>query len=70
MAKRPSEIIEKLGGAEALAARFGVTRKAIEQWEARGGIPSKRYVDLLSLAKERRIKLTLDDLSTQSQRAA
>lgn len=64
---KPSEIVGKLGGAEALAARFKITRKAIEQWEARGRIPSKRYVELLSLAKERRVRLSLEDLSTHQR---
>lgn len=63
-------IVERLGGAEALAARFNITLKAIEMWEKRG-VPRTRAVELLLLAKERRVKLTIDELrSTQSQRAA
>lgn len=65
-----SHIVERLGGREWLAERFGITRKAIEQWEKRG-VPRSRQIELLLLAKERRVKLSIDELlSTQSQRAA
>lgn len=66
----PSKIVERLGGAELLAQKFGITLKAIEMWERRGGIPGSRHIPLLLLAKERRVKLSMEELSTQSQRAA
>lgn len=66
-----TEIVERLGGAELLAERFNVSRKAIEMWgRPDRGIPGKWHIQLLLLAKERRVRLSLEELSTQSQRAA
>lgn len=65
-----SEIVERIGGAELLAKRFAVSLKAIEMWGRRGGIPPKWHFDLLRLAEERGVALSLEELSTQSQRAA
>ncbi len=63
-------IVKRLGGAETLAERFNITLKAIEMWERRG-VPRSRQLELLLFAKERRVKLSIDELlSTQSQRAA
>jgi DNA-binding transcriptional regulator YiaG len=65
-----SSIVERLGGAKMLAARLNVSRKAIEMWERRG-VPRSRQIELLLLAKERGVDLTIDELLlTQSQRAA
>ena len=63
-----SSLVERLGGANMLAARLNVTRKAIDMWERRG-VPRSRQIELL--AKERGVDLTIDELLlTQSQRAA
>jgi hypothetical protein len=65
-----SSLVERLGGANMLAARLNVTRKAIDMWERRG-VPRSRQIELLLLAKERGVDLTIDELLlTQSQRAA
>jgi hypothetical protein len=65
-----SSLVERLGGANMLAARLNVTRKAIDMWERRG-VPRSRQIELLLLAKERGVELTIDELLlTQSQRAA
>ena len=65
-----SSIVERLGGPNMLAARLNVTRKAIDMWERRG-VPRSRQIELLLLAKERGVDLTIDELLlTQSQRAA
>lgn len=65
-----SSIVERLGGVKMLAARLNVSRKAIEMWERRG-VPRSRQIELLLLAKERGVDLSIDELLlTQSQRAA
>lgn len=66
-----SSIIERLGGAEQLASKFKVSKKAVEMWERRGTIPGRWHIALLLLAEERRVALSMNELlSTQSQRAA
>jgi len=39
---------------------FDVTEKAVEKWRERGSIPMDRWIELMQLAKERRLKLTLE----------
>jgi DNA-binding transcriptional regulator YiaG len=65
-----TSIVDRLGGRKMLAARLNVSRKAIDMWERRG-VPRSRQIELLLLAKERGVDLTIDELLlTQSQRAA
>lgn len=64
-----SEIIQRLGGPELLASRLNVSLKAIEMWERRGYIPGRRHVELLQLAKERRIRLRFEELMRDPEAA-
>lgn len=57
------EIVDRLGGPEALAARFCISVKAIEMWARRGGIPGRWHIPMLLLAGELGVPLSLDDLS-------
>lgn len=58
-----ASIVAALGGRAFLAERFGVTEKAIEQWEKRGRIPWKLHTDLVQLAAGRGVSLSHEELS-------
>lgn len=65
-----SDIVDRLGGAEALAARFSISRKAIEMWERRGGVPGRWHVSMLVMAREQGIRLTPEELAPQTKKVA
>lgn len=60
-------LIARFGGAKAIAERFGLTVKAVEQWENREGIPGKWHIPLLLWAAEIDVPLSVDDLSSVEQ---
>jgi hypothetical protein len=58
-----SEIVTALGGAAIVAPRFGLSIKAVEMWERRGGIPGRWHLPILMLAAEKEVPLSPSDLS-------
>jgi len=58
-------LIARFGGAKAIADRFGLTVKAVEQWENREGIPGKWHIPLLLWAAEIKVPLSMADLSSR-----
>lgn len=63
-------MIARFGGPKAIAERFGLTVKAIEQWEAREGIPGKWHIPLLVWAAEIDAPLSMSDLSAEVEARA
>ena len=63
-------LIARFGGVKAVASRFGLTRKSVEQWESREGIPGKWHIPLLLWAAEIEVPLSVDDLSSRPAEAA
>lgn len=55
------DILERLGGEKEVAAFMGCTAPAISNWKARG-IPKGRWVDLVKMAKARKVELDLGDV--------
>lgn len=55
-------VIDKFGGASALARLLGKPATTVQSWAARGSIPSRRQPTLLAIAKARGIALTADEL--------
>lgn len=53
------EIIEKLGGAVAIAAELGIERTAVTNWKRRGISAAGRY-QIRDLAKRKRVALPKD----------
>lgn len=62
-----SEIVERLGGPNEVAARLRITKFAVYKWLARG-IPPSRYRELIDLAATVEVPLSFDELSTSSVR--
>lgn len=60
-------IIERLGGISFVASHFGLSEKAVWQWQHRGRIPGKYHLALLQMAHERGADLSADDLMTATQ---
>ena len=60
-----SVLIERFGGAKAVAARFDLTAKAVEMWVNRGGIPGRWHIPLLRWASEIGAPLEMSDLSAE-----
>lgn len=56
------QIIRALGGNAAVAKWCGCEVSAVSNWKTRG-LPKGRQVDLMAMAKNRRIPLTLEQLA-------
>ena len=56
------EVVSKFGGQSTLATSLSIGQSSIAYWVKAGNIPSKWHAKLLSLANEKHIDLTLDDL--------
>lgn len=63
-------LIARLGGEEAIAARFGLTPKAVWQWANRGQIPGRWHLPLLAFARESEVPLTPEELLSTTNRSA
>lgn len=59
-------LVSRFGGEKAVAERFGLTVKAVEQWVARGGIPGRWHIALLLWAEEAGVPLSMSDLSEEA----
>lgn len=58
----PFEIIQRLGGRNEVAAMLGIHNpNVVTQWY-QGGFPAKYYIDLLTYAAMRGIRLTREEL--------
>lgn len=73
----PENIIERLGGAAAVAAAlrakgFKLGDKAVEQWIRRSSIPGGWHAHLLAISRERGLALSAEDLlsATSLKRAS
>jgi hypothetical protein len=55
-------LLELLGTDDELAARFGLHPVSIWRWRT-GGIPPEHWVAVADLAKERRLRVTVDSLA-------
>lgn len=63
------DIVSRFGGPERLAKALELgTSKAVEQWIRRGTVPGKWHLSLLSMAAERGIKLSPDELLNTTKR--
>lgn len=66
-----SDLIEKLGGFKAVAARLGITRNGVQRWtypagKRKGGlnnrVPMKHWTSLIEMGAEVGQPITLNDL--------
>lgn len=60
------QIIDALGGTDEVAAECDCGPPALSNWKARG-IPKARWVDLVTMAKRKGVKLSLDDVAAAHQ---
>jgi hypothetical protein len=60
--RKPAEVVIALFGVRPLARMLDVTPGAVAHWRDTGLVPSKYHERLMSLAKQRRLKLTTDML--------
>lgn len=60
----PSDIVDRLGGPDVVARRFGISLKAIDMWGQRGGVPGRWHIPMLMMADELGVPLSMHELST------
>lgn len=71
MDRIPVKIIIKRFGRQAdLAEKLGIGQPAVSEWVRSGRIPPERHADLLELARQEGVELTLADLNPELARAA
>lgn len=64
------DIIERFGGRKQVAEHFGISEKAVYQWEARGTIPGAYHLPFLAWAQESGTSLTAEELLGFAKRGA
>lgn len=59
------QIIEKLGGDDAIATHLGCKPVTIRSWKSRGWIPPHAFASLVAMARKRRVPgINLNTLET------
>lgn len=60
---KPSAIIERLGGASAVARALGLPVNTVSNWKTRESIPGRYWVRLMQLATAQRTALTAEEIA-------
>lgn len=60
---KPDAIIDKLGGATAVAVFCGVPANTAANWKARRSIPARYHRTILDMARAKEVTLTADNLA-------
>lgn len=60
--RKPADVVIDLFGVRPLARVLDVTPGAVAHWRDSGLVPSKYHERLMTLAKQRKVKLTTDML--------
>jgi hypothetical protein len=68
MSKTVADIVDRLGGRDAVATLCGVTRNAVANWCAWDTFPKRVHLDLLKACRDKRIRLPEELFAGREQR--
>lgn len=60
--KNPATVVSDLLGVRAIARALDLSPGAVSKWKESGLVPSKHHEEILTLAKDRKVKLTAEML--------